>query len=170
MNKKWDVLKEAVILLLILCLGFFLAVNMLNPPLAVKTFGFSLSMVSSDSMEPVFQTGDVMVVKATDVDQLQEGEIIAFSPRQNFHVAHYIADIRKTASGERVFKTRRYDAQNEKEWDYWGIQDQQIYGQYAFKIPKIGHVALFLKTPQGLISFVALVASWLLFDYLRTKE
>lgn len=161
--------KEALFLLLILFVGFFLGVNLINPAVGVDTFGYGVSVVSSDSMKPVFETGDLIVVEKVDANQIDPGDIIAFTPNNEMYVAHYLADIRQSEDGDIVFKTRSYTAEEPKDWDYWGLQADQIVGKYKFKIPNVGHFTLFIKTPQGLISILALFAGIFVFDRLREE-
>lgn len=137
-----------------------------------KIFGVSLMIVQSDSMKKTdFAAGDLIFIKEVDPETLKVGDIICFTSQDkesfNETVTHKIK--------ERTTKTEVIDG-TVIEYDVFitygtttGTQDKTpvtyewIKGKYVGKVPYVGHVFSFLKTPAGyvciiLVPFVLLIA------------
>lgn len=162
-------LKEGIFLLFVLLIGFFSAVNAFSPALAVKTFGFNFSVVQSGSMEPVLSRGDLLFICQTDPDTIKKEDIIAFQPKNQLRVLHSVADILTDDQGERVFKTKPYQAKDKSEWDYWGIRDNQIIGRLVFSVPSVGHLILFLSSWVGLLTLALILVAWTVYDHIKER-
>lgn len=165
-NRQWNV-KEGIFLLFVLFLGFYIAVNFLSPPLAVKTFGFHFSVVKSDSMAPALNRGDLVFICSVDPYSIEEEDIISFEPVDQFYVVHAVADIDEDDQGQRIFKTKPYLAEDRNDWDYWGLKPEQIIGHVSFSIPMIGHVFLFLRSGIGLLTIALIGLVWIGYDYIK---
>lgn len=145
---------RAVLLLAVFVLSFFIAVAALQPNLLINTLGCRPLIVSSDSMSPRLNRGDVVGVVRADIGELKVGDIIAVSPATNFVVVHYLADKRRDTDGGVLLKTKRYGVDEPKDWDYWGITREQVIGKVGFVIPKIGHAVFFARSVPGIITLV----------------
>lgn len=158
-----QMIRKALAFLIIFFIGFYFTVNHLDPYLAINTFGFKPFIVKTDSMEPKFYPGDIVIVEPVDQEDLQVGDIIAFELSDRFYVVHSIADIQTSQSGKIIFKTKPFSVTDKKLWDYWGIQSNQILGQANHVIPKLGHVVLFLRSKVGLGTMtLSAVIVWLI--------
>lgn len=119
-------------------------------------FGYSPFAVKTDSMNPTFNKGDLVIIKTKDFDSLalKEGEIITF----------YAKDVQtgeKYINSHRIVKVEDYDdAHNYKLYTTKGdaYQDNDInkvgstdvIGVYTgTKIAKLGSVMDFLQTQTG---------------------
>lgn len=165
-SRHWN-LKEGIFLLFVLFLGFYIAVNFLSPPLAVKTFGFHFSVVKSDSMAPALNRGDLVFIRSVDPYCIEEEDIISFEPVDQFYVVHAVADIDEDDQGQRIFKTKPYLAEDRSDWDYWGLKQDQIIGRVSLAIPLIGHVFLFLRSWIGLLTIGLVGLIWILYDFVK---
>lgn len=136
--------------------AFFLlaAVIAINAVLLVKrlvykeelpsVFGCSVVTVLSGSMEPEFSPGDMLVIKKGDVYQI--GDVVTYEQQGSF-ITHRIMEQDETS-----FLTKG-DANNAP--DDVRVWYTDIYGTVLFVLPGLGNVALFLKSPLGVLVLIA---------------
>lgn len=128
-------------------------------------FGYNGFIVLSDSMSATdFDAGDLIIVKRTKFDDLNEGDIISYisQSRDNYMdvVTHKIRNVTVNEQGEPGFIT--YGTTT-------GIDDEivvtypYIIGKYKFRVPKVGLFLEFVKTVPGYIIFVVIPFSVLIF-------
>lgn len=100
-------------------------------------FGYRMLRVMTDSMEPVFGSGDCIIVKEVEEGELITGDIITFvssDPMLNggFNT-HRIIDIAKDhVSGETVYYTK---GDNNNWQDDYTVSFEDIIGKYQKKLP-----------------------------------
>ena len=107
-------------------------------------------IVLTDSMDPVIQSGDLIVCHQADTSSLEVGDVIAFfDPAGNGTsiVTHRIIEITEE-DGALAFRTKG-DANNTG--DRLAVKADKVVGTFRFRIPNVGHVALFMQTTAGLI-------------------
>src|SRR5689334_15170549 len=97
--KRWvNRIVTTILFLLLIGVGTLVLVTNLSGG-EPEVFGYQIKTVLSGSMEPVFQTGSVIAVKAvTDKDQLQEGQIITFMEEDNKLITHRIVERTETSN------------------------------------------------------------------------
>ncbi len=109
-------------------------------------------IISSDSMQPAFNCGDIVFVKGTDIGSLEIGDIIVYNcpskeylcVTENQLIAHRIVEINKTHG----IKTKG-DA-NERQ-DRWLVRFSWINGKMFFKLPFVGKPVIALKQITGVL-------------------
>lgn len=101
------------------------------------------------------------------------GDVIAFNVPSPYDgvaqspTVHRVVE-KLTENGETYFKTR---GDNNPDEDPWSVPAGNVIGKYAGKVPYIGLVVLFLKSPLGLALIAILIASSLIYSYSkRGKE
>lgn len=146
-------------------LGFLLIMYILLqafiPQATIKFFGFKPYNVITISMEPVINKNDLIFVKNPKVENLEVGDIITFEADIDYNlekeiVTHYIYSI-TIEDGERVFRTARHDKITglpSQTPDIWRLTDDEIIGQYWFRIPKIGLIVSFFQSPFGVATII----------------
>jgi signal peptidase len=107
-----------------------------------------LYVVISGSMEPVYYKGDILVVKGTDVNQIEAGDIIVFdSPFGGIPIVHRV--YRVEYDGETPYFITKGDNNNTIDTyyqnSYPGIPPDHIIGEPFLKIPRIGIVQIWLR-------------------------
>ncbi len=146
-----------------------------------KVFGVSMMVVMSDSMKKTdFAAGDLIFIQDVNPKDLKVGDIICFTSQNpgsmGETVTHKIREIKVVPEkvthtndkGESVTETvyvlefTTYGTTTGTD-DAVGVRTEWIKGKYVGKIPWVGHVFNFLKTPAGyvciiLIPFVLLIA------------
>ena len=157
---------------ILLCIVLIPAL-IINVTLIVKSFlypdkvpsfmGYKPFIVLTGSMEPVFYSGDLVMVKEVEASSLQVGDVIAFREGTAV-ITHRIVQIENPASGLR-FITK---GDNNNVNDRRPVTVEQLEGRYLYRISKLGNFAMFMQTPVGMALFIALpLLSFILYDILR---
>lgn len=139
-----------VILALILMINlYFLVMQLVFKVELPKVLGFGQVIVISGSMEPSISAGDMLIIKNQSAYQI--GDVVTYQ-WGNSLCTHRIVEI----DGNTMIT--KGDANN--------VADEPtsmslIEGKVVFKIPTLGNLVLFLKTPIG-IGITAVVALVLL--------
>jgi len=103
--------------------------------------GFRPSIISSGSMTPTLQVGDVIVTVETSPNNIKIGDIIQYSG-ENEIIAHRVVDIKQQGSTQ-YFITKG-DDNNAPDPD--PVSPSQVIGKTVFTIPKLGWASIILKT------------------------
>ncbi len=160
----------AGILVLYIVMGIFM------PNQVIKVFGFKPYVVITDSLEPYISVNDLIIVTNPQIDELEEEDIITFMADINFDgekevVTHYIYSITENNDGELTFRTHPYyEVGAPIIPDYWVIGESDILGEYLFKIPKLGYLVQFVKSPFGMAAIVVNIGVIAGIIYLIKKE
>ncbi len=149
-------------ILLILSMAFLINIFVVTSKgKAVKLFGNSLLHVITGSMEPTISVEDYILVKETDVNTLETGDIIAFYSSdptiKGMIVIHRIIDINEDGT----FKTMG-DA-NPVPDDY-PVEASSIVGKYERRSWLFNWMASFME-PKKLLLILAVVPIFLLSIY-----
>jgi len=137
-----------------------------NPEKVPDFFGIKPFIVLTGSMEPEINSGDLIISKTVDPNALGVGNIISFK-EGNAVVTHRIAEI-TDENGEPAFVTKG-DANNAR--DTIPVTYSEVEGNYLLRIPKLGHLALFLQTPLGMIALIGLpVLGIVIYEFSRVKR
>lgn len=131
---------------------FYILLEAFLPDMTIKIFQFKPYVVITESMEPVLNVNDMVVVYNVDPDKLEVGDIITFRADIDYNgskeiVTHYIHSITEDVNGNLEFRTNRYGSTVP---DTWKLSEQEIIGVYGFHIGKIGIVLEFLRSPFGI--------------------
>ena len=129
-------------------------------------FGYKPYIVLSDSMNDVFAIGDMTVSREVDPETLEVGDIVTFSSidPSNYEevVTHKIREI-TTYEGGPAFIT--YGTATGVD-DAYPVPFENVIGEYQFRLPKLGYVFQFLRTPLGYLTII--LAPFLLLIILQT--
>jgi signal peptidase len=128
--------------------------------------------VSSGSMQPVLNEGDLIVVRREAAKNIAVGDIIVFnvpSPHDRMTqspIVHRVVE-KWEENGETYFKTKGDKNSNE---DSWAVPAENLIGKYAGKVPYLGSVALSLRFPFGLVLIVPLLVLSVLYSHSKKKK
>ena len=133
--------------------------------------GVSPLIVLTDSMDPVIKSGDIILTKQIEGEDVVKGDVISFfDPAGNGTsvVTHRVVDI-KTEKGEIFFQTKG-DANNieDRRW----VSENALVGKWTERrIPLVGHVALFMQSTVGLLLCIFLpLALFVGYDVMRRRK
>jgi len=148
----WNNIKSIIFYVFAGILISYILIEVVLPSQTIKIFQFKPYVVVTESMEPVIKVNDLIVVTNPNLDKLEVGDIITFKADIDYNgtkevVTHYIYSIETNLQGNRVFQTIRNGGTVP---DVWTLTDQDILGTYAFRIPFLGTIINFVKSPFGI--------------------
>lgn len=151
--------------------GIIIVKKSLNPDKIPDIMGIKPFIVLTGSMEPIIKAGDLVIVEEIDENELKIDDIIAFRyTKEDVVLIHRIVGIEEY-EGKTLFTTKGDNNQTE---DKLNIEDKNIEGIYSFRISKIGAVAMFIRTPQGiaicLLSIATIFFSWQFIKSLKREK
>ena len=117
-------------------IGLLLAILLMFVGLVSGLFKYHLFAIASNSMIPVFERGDAVVIekiKKEEMNELKEDDILAFY-YNNQVIVHRIMSI-KNANGELLIKTK---GDNNEIPDGWTVNNDMIYGKVIGVVRYIG--------------------------------
>lgn len=160
-----------VILLPVLLINVMLiAKSYLNADEVPSVGGKFPMIVLTDSMYPVIESGDLIICNTAEADEIKVDDVISFYDPMGSGtsvVTHRVLEI-MTEDGEVSFRTK---GDNNNAEDTALVPAENLIGIYKSRIPKVGHVAMFMQTTPGLI--VCCVCPILLlvgYDILRRRK
>jgi signal peptidase len=156
-TKIKKILKIAALVLIALFLTIFL--GFYRP---VSLWGDTYyEPVYTGSMEPTIPVGSIVVIKPTDLETLNIGDIICFKIESESAttVTHRIFNI--TNEG---FITKG-DANEDP--DQWIVKRENIVGKVIAIIPYIGYVGYFVRTPIGFTLLIVIPATLIIILEIR---
>ena len=155
---------SAVIFVLCLISFIIIAISAKNNTVA-SIFNHSLLSILTQSMEPDYKPGDLVVVKKVDVKELKVGDIISFystaSDIEGKPNTHRIIKIEKI-NGEPVFTTK---GDNNEIPDADGVKAENIIGKVVMKIPVLGKAVRFLQTTKAAYFLVIMLPILVIFIF-----
>ncbi|WP_074618182.1 hypothetical protein [Eubacterium maltosivorans] len=153
----------------------------LSPNDAPKFFGYKPYVILTNSMVPTLPVGSLVIDHAiAEDDPIPENTPITFKAElqgQEVFVTHYFRYI-DTSDGYDRYMTQG-EGYQEGQYDEFEIHREDIVGTYAFHIPYLGRVALFLQSPAALTMFLLwafilmmehMVKKWLSYKYPEDEE
>lgn len=143
--KSIRIILTSLLFLLILLNVWLLANHYLLKSQNTSLFGFSLEIVMSGSMSPTINAGDILLVQRQN--EYKCDDVITFIDA-GFHVTHRIVEKRNED-----FITQ---GDNNNTRDRHPVKYEQIMGTVILIIPSLGTLALFLRTPIGILIIVGL--------------
>lgn len=148
-----------VVFLPIIIINMTLVIKgMINPDEVPMIFNRAPLIVISDSMTIDKQAGtgefnknDLIIIKKVDPSTLEKGDVVTYKGRDGDIITHRITDlVTDKVNGQEVpaFETK---GDYSPGYDFYPVRHEQIVGEYLFRLPKLGGVAMFLQTPAGVI-------------------
>lgn len=160
--------------LIVLLLGY-IALQMLSIDVAMKYLGFKQLLIATNSMTEVLDEGDIIFIRRANIDSLEVGNIITFyvdltNDQVPEIVTHFLAE-KTIEDGKWVLRTK---PNTTTRWDSWTIGEEDVIGQYWFRIPKVGVIFMHNGDPVIIgivVTAVSLsLAVWVLLSDDKEKE
>ncbi len=120
-------------------------------------FGYSLFRVSSGSMSPELEVGDVILVKSCDGSDVKNGEIVTYlatSGEMSGRMITHRVIKEPYLNGDEYYIVTKGDA-NESSDD--PVKTSQIEGRFLYKIGILKYLFDFFVTPWGLLAIIVLI-------------
>ena len=132
--------------------------GMLKPEEVPMIFNRAPLIVISDSMTidknagtGEFNKNDLIIIKKVDPTTLEKGDVITYKGKDGDIITHRITDlITDKVDGQEVpaFETK---GDYSPGYDFYPVKYDQVIGEYQFRLPRLGGIAMFLQTPAGVI-------------------
>lgn len=160
-----------VILLPILIINLTLIVKSYTNTEEVPSIGGVFPMiVLTDSMYPEIASGDLIICKTAEAEDIKEGDVISFFDPMGSGTAvvtHRVLEVMND-NGEISWRTK---GDNNNAEDQVAVPADNLVGVYSSRIPGAGNVAMFMQTTPGLIVCVVCPIVLLVgYDMLRRKK
>ncbi|MCF7924306.1 MAG: signal peptidase I, partial [Candidatus Izimaplasma sp.] len=153
---------------------FYLVLEIFMPTKTIDYVGFKTFVVLTPSMEPDINVNDMIVIKKTSQENIDEGDAVTFKVYldeldREVYITHYVAEIDDSGE-ETIYYTQGANAE-EGVYDDWVDENNQdidityddIVGKYLFRIPYLGLVTRMFNDPVmvGFIAFDILIIYYL---------
>ncbi len=161
-KKPLNLLKNAGFLILVLALmgllaiGIFFRVQGQEPVI----FGYKIVIVTSGSMEPVFQAGSIILINTQAEPPFEVGDVVMFAQDDDpdMNITHRIIDTYES-EGVRYYQTK---GDNNLVADQEEITNENIFGAYAnFTLPYLGYFFSFIRSREGMLLIAMLFGLYL---------
>ena len=128
-------------------------------------------IVLTDSMYPDIKSGDLIICKTAESEDIEVGDVISFfDPAGNGTtvVTHKVVEI-VSENGKKSFRTKGINNNTE---DRLLVPEDKLIAEYTgIRVPGAGHIAIFMQTTTGLIVCVVLpILALIGYDLLRRKS
>lgn len=150
-----------IILLYNIILVFISCINKIED---ISLFGYKAYIITTDSMKPQINAGDITIVKDTKEENLEVGDVIAFKKNDKV-ITHRITNIEE--QNEKNIYTTKGDNNNLE--DNEKIEYSEIEGENVLTIPKLGYFIHALEN-QIVFLFIILILLIVLFFKIRKDE
>ena len=141
-----------IIILVLICNIILLVQKIITPDKIATIFGYKAFVISSGSMEPTLNIGDIVIIKETKQEQISKGNIITFR-KDGYNITHRINDIIEK-DGEKYYQTKG-DKNTTNDADL--VKYEEIEGVYVFKIDKIGSIITYAQNTTTIIIIVCVI-------------
>ncbi|PUB10635.1 signal peptidase I [Paenisporosarcina sp. OV554] len=115
-------------------------------------FGYQPLTVLSNSMNPSFETGDMLFVNKVDPMEVKVDDVITFKELGGVLITHRVIEVINNSGG--IGFVTKGDNNNVKDEEV--VKGENLIGKQVFNIPNAGHIAKKLRSPMGLILFILL--------------
>lgn len=116
-----------------------------------QLFGYQILRVSSSSMSPKLEVGDIILSKRTDPEALKSGDIVTYHGEYGSYsgklITHQLISEPYKADGRLYFQAKGI-ANTYVDPEF---TDEQIVGKMVNKMPVFSRIYSFFVTPYGLI-------------------
>ena len=132
----------------------------------VAFFGDSIMVTTTTSMLPVLNPNDMIIVEFSSIDELNEGDIIAFDSHQKMGiVAHRVIEIFEK-DGQTVVDTK---GDNNEKPDPWYVTDDDLIGKVKNIIPWFG-IVLVGPVRYALVAVIIISAISMMKDHFTENK
>ena len=128
----------------------------------ISLLGYKAYIITTDSMTPSINAGDVIIVKKVQEEKLQVGDVITFQ-KQDKVITHRITNIEEQ-DGKKVYTTK---GDNNNLEDNETIEYANIEGKNVLTIPKLGYI---IHTLENQIVFLLIVLILLILLFLKIEK
>lgn len=153
-----------IIILVLICNIILLIQKITSPDKIASLFGYKAFVISSGSMEPTLNIGDIVITKETKQEQIQKNNIITFM-EDGYTVTHRVADIIEK-DGDTYYQTK---GDNNNTYDAELVKYEDIEGVYVFKINSIGNIVVYAQSTTA-VMIIIICAIYIMYRISSRKD
>ena len=128
--------------------------------------GDHIMVTTTTSMLPVLKPNDMIIVQKASIEQIKEGDIIAFDSHMEFGiVAHRVIE-KYEKDGQIIVDTK---GDNNEEEDPWYVTDEDLIGKIKSIIPGLG-IVLVGPVRYALVAVIVISAISMMKDYFTENK
>ena len=149
---------STVVLLFSVIICVLIIISLKSSSGVAQIFGYTVFSVQSDSMEPVFYEGDLIVVRCTKAtDRFEVGDVISYftydKAGTRFVNTHRVVEVLKGETRDRYLTK----GDNAPQADEKKLSSSNILGEYTGKrVSGLGKVIDFVNSPTGVLLCVVI--------------
>ena len=125
-------------------------------------FGFTPYIIVSGSMEPNIPVDNIIITRKVKPEDIKVGDVISFKDKnEDIVITHRVVEV-KDINGIYFYQTK---GDNNSSVDQNLVPYSQIQGKYMFKVPFLGKLITYVRTPRGMtlvLTFV--ICIYILYD------
>lgn len=133
---------------------------------AVMIVGLKPAVVISGSMEPTLPVGSLILTKATAAAEVETGDIVTVPRDDGGLVTHRVVAIDHPDDGPSAL-TLRGDANESNDASPYLVTEA---GEHVLTVPVLGHIAMAIRTPVGLVSILGGLLAVFLLSFWTPRE
>lgn len=156
---------RVLLLIVILFAATYGGVEVLRVALQTES---PLMVVSSGSMIPTLNVGDIILVRSIDPKAVTVGMIIIFHSPIDYNVPIVHRVIAVVNQGGSIFFETKGD--NNGARDNWLVPPQNLMGVYVAKLPYLGLLSLELHGPAGEVLIILLIILIIAIEYKSSRS
>ncbi len=157
---KWIII--SLLLLIVIINITLIAESKLNNNKIPDIFGFTPFIIVSGSMEPNIPVDNIIITKKARAEDIKVGDVISFKDKnEDIVITHRVVEV-KNLNGIYFYKTK---GDSNSSADQNLVPYSQIQGKYILKIPFLGKLITYVRTPRGMtlvLTFV--ICIYVLYD------
>lgn len=141
-----------IFVVLFIFVSWFVIQMVTQPNQPPSFFGYKIFTVLSNSMNPDFGTGDLIVVKSKSASEVHPNDVITFKTDHGKSITHRVVDIKHR--NESTFFVTKGDNNNVRDSNL--VPAESLVGKKVFVIAYGGFIAKFIKSPAGFMLCIVL--------------
>lgn len=162
MNRKRNAQKVRIVLIVIFIIILYnvilVGITSIDNEKSLSLFGYQAYIITSDSMKPEINSGDVVVIKQCNEEELSTDDIITFEKNGKINTHRIINIINENGKVEYITK-----GDNNSIEDQERIEFSNVRGKMTIKIPYLGNVIMFLQNQMIILIMVLILLLLLLY-------
>lgn len=154
--RKWVLNFIEITILVVISLACVVAILQNTLFKDKSVFGYRTYVIASNSMYPVLEYGDVILVKEIDYDEIEVNDIVTYQGLvgefKNKVITHEVIEIfyEKDEKDEKVLKTKgRANTGVDP-----SVYEEQVYGKFTYRFVLISFISKIVRNELGFILFI----------------
>ena len=107
-------------------------------------FKYQIVAIASNSMKPIYEKGDAVIIEKKNPNKIKEQDILVFK-KNNTYITHRVIEIIKNENNYN-FITK---GDNNKELDKYKVPENEVIGTVKYIIKYLGFPTIWLNEQKG---------------------